>query len=183
MCQSLRAAGDVGAAAYRTCFLELMVTVALPVVCAAEGLYVMCGRNASLPSLCCESCRCEVKCLALRFSCEVHSSDWTIRDVRTGALLQLQQFPHNTSPISFCGFCPTHLASRFLCICLSPTMSSQQCLRRLPSALRSSALRAGARSVIRAPAARNYSAISKATSSGLLSQVSRYAVPLICLES
>ncbi|KAF2623469.1 dihydrolipoamide succinyltransferase [Macroventuria anomochaeta] len=52
-------------------------------------------------------------------------------------------------------------------------MSSQQCLRRLPSAMRSSALRAGARSVTRAPAARSYSAISRATSSGLLSQVSR----------
>ncbi|KAJ4341597.1 2-oxoglutarate dehydrogenase complex E2 component [Didymella glomerata] len=52
-------------------------------------------------------------------------------------------------------------------------MSSQQCLRRLPSAMRASALRAGARSAVRAPTARSYSAISRATSSGLLSQVSR----------
>ncbi|KAF9701618.1 hypothetical protein EKO04_000566 [Ascochyta lentis] len=52
-------------------------------------------------------------------------------------------------------------------------MSSQQCLRRLPSAMRASALRAGARAVARTPAARSYSAISRATSSGLLSQVSR----------
>ncbi|KAJ4412774.1 2-oxoglutarate dehydrogenase complex E2 component [Didymella pomorum] len=52
-------------------------------------------------------------------------------------------------------------------------MSSQQCLRRLPSAMRASALRAGARSAVRAPTARSYSAISRATSSGLLSQASR----------
>ncbi|KAF1929012.1 dihydrolipoamide succinyltransferase [Didymella exigua CBS 183.55] len=52
-------------------------------------------------------------------------------------------------------------------------MSSQQCLRRLPSAVRASALRAGARSVARAPAARSYSAISRATASGLLAQASR----------
>ncbi|KZM23386.1 Dihydrolipoyllysine-residue succinyltransferase [Ascochyta rabiei] len=52
-------------------------------------------------------------------------------------------------------------------------MSSQQCLRRLPSAMRASALRAGARAVARTPAQRSYSAISRAASSGLLSQASR----------
>ena len=34
--------------------------------------------------------------LGITVSWKVHSSDWMIRDVRTGALLQLQQFPHNT---------------------------------------------------------------------------------------
>ncbi|OAK99770.1 dihydrolipoyllysine-residue succinyltransferase [Phaeosphaeriaceae sp. SRC1lsM3a] len=53
-------------------------------------------------------------------------------------------------------------------------MSGQQCLRRLPCAVSSvPVLRAGARAVNRLPAARSYSAITKASSSGLLSQVSR----------
>ncbi|KAH7085559.1 dihydrolipoyllysine-residue succinyltransferase component of 2-oxoglutarate dehydrogenase-like protein complex [Paraphoma chrysanthemicola] len=53
-------------------------------------------------------------------------------------------------------------------------MSGQQCLRRLPCAVRSvPALRAGARAANRMSAARSYSAISKATSSGLLRQASR----------
>ncbi|KAB2102999.1 Dihydrolipoyllysine-residue succinyltransferase component of 2-oxoglutarate dehydrogenase complex [Alternaria gaisen] len=50
-------------------------------------------------------------------------------------------------------------------------MSGQQCLRRLPAAMRSvRALRASPRAI---PAARSYSAISKANSSGLLGQASR----------
>lgn len=53
--QFVRAAGGAGAAAYRTCFLELMATAALPVVCVAEGVCVMCGRNASL-------CWCSAHC-------------------------------------------------------------------------------------------------------------------------
>ncbi|OAL45973.1 dihydrolipoamide succinyltransferase [Pyrenochaeta sp. DS3sAY3a] len=53
-------------------------------------------------------------------------------------------------------------------------MASQQCLRRAPAALRSvQALRASARAVHRPAAARSYSAVSRATSSGLLSQASR----------
>ncbi|KAH4193623.1 hypothetical protein HBH79_192290 [Parastagonospora nodorum] len=53
-------------------------------------------------------------------------------------------------------------------------MSGQQCLRRLPCAVPSvPTLRAGARAVNRLPAARSYSAISKATSSGLMGQASR----------
>ncbi|KAF1365099.1 dihydrolipoyllysine-residue succinyltransferase [Lizonia empirigonia] len=46
-------------------------------------------------------------------------------------------------------------------------------LRRLPTALRAAALRAPARSVTRAPAARSYSAIARASASGLLSHASR----------
>ncbi|CAI9625993.1 dihydrolipoamide succinyltransferase [Alternaria burnsii] len=50
-------------------------------------------------------------------------------------------------------------------------MSGQQCIRRLPAAMRSvRALRASPRAI---PAARSYSAISKANSSGLLGQASR----------
>ncbi|KAE8838993.1 2-oxoglutarate dehydrogenase complex E2 component [Pyrenophora teres f. teres] len=50
-------------------------------------------------------------------------------------------------------------------------MSGQQCLRRLPAAMRSvRALRAAPRTI---PAARTYSAITKANSSGLLGQSSR----------
>ena len=45
--QFVRAAGGAGAAAYRTCFLELMATAALPVECVEEGVCVMCGHNAS----------------------------------------------------------------------------------------------------------------------------------------
>ncbi|KAF2129986.1 dihydrolipoyllysine-residue succinyltransferase component of 2-oxoglutarate dehydrogenase-like protein complex [Dothidotthia symphoricarpi CBS 119687] len=53
-------------------------------------------------------------------------------------------------------------------------MSGQQCLRRLPAAMRSvPAMRAGVRAVNRTPAQRSYSAVSKASSSGLLSQASR----------
>ncbi|KAH8727250.1 dihydrolipoyllysine-residue succinyltransferase component of 2-oxoglutarate dehydrogenase-like protein complex [Phaeosphaeriaceae sp. PMI808] len=53
-------------------------------------------------------------------------------------------------------------------------MSSQQCLRRLPTTMRSApALRAGTRALGRVPAVRTYSAVSKATSSGLLGQASR----------
>ncbi|KAF1920426.1 dihydrolipoyllysine-residue succinyltransferase component of 2-oxoglutarate dehydrogenase-like protein complex [Ampelomyces quisqualis] len=53
-------------------------------------------------------------------------------------------------------------------------MSGQQCLRRLPCALRSvAAVRAGARAVNRLPSARSYSAVSRASSSGLLGQASR----------
>ncbi|KAL1800174.1 hypothetical protein ACET3X_000516 [Alternaria dauci] len=50
-------------------------------------------------------------------------------------------------------------------------MSGQQCLRRLPAAMRSvRALRASPRAI---PAARSYSAVSKANSTGLLGQASR----------
>ncbi|KAF1843807.1 dihydrolipoyllysine-residue succinyltransferase component of 2-oxoglutarate dehydrogenase-like protein complex [Cucurbitaria berberidis CBS 394.84] len=53
-------------------------------------------------------------------------------------------------------------------------MSGQQCLRRLPVAMRSvSALRTSARAVSKTPATRSYSAISRATSSGLMSQAAR----------
>jgi len=53
-------------------------------------------------------------------------------------------------------------------------MSGQQCLRRLPCAVRAApALRPGARAVNRLPAARTYSAVSRANSSGLLSQASK----------
>ncbi|KAF2846001.1 dihydrolipoyllysine-residue succinyltransferase component of 2-oxoglutarate dehydrogenase-like protein complex [Plenodomus tracheiphilus IPT5] len=53
-------------------------------------------------------------------------------------------------------------------------MSGHHCLRRLPASVRSvPALRAGARAVPRAPAARSYSAISKATSSGLMGPASK----------
>jgi hypothetical protein len=53
-----------------------------------------------------------------------------------------------------------------------PTMSGQQCLRRLPAAMRSvRALRASPRVV---PAARAYSAVSKANQSGLLGQASKW---------
>lgn len=162
-----------------------MATTALPVECAAEGVSEMCGRNASMPSWVLRAVDVRCQGLARReYGLAGHSADWSIRDVRTGALLQLQQFPHNTPPTSFRGLCPSPLAFCVLFrVCLSPpAMSSQQCLRRLPSAMRSSALRAGARSVARAPAARSYSAISKATSSGLLSQVSRYVAPLSALE-
>jgi hypothetical protein len=63
-------------------------------------------------------------------------------------------------------------------LCCSPVMSGQQCLRRLPCALRSvPALRAGARAVNRLPAARSYSAVSKASSSGLLGQAARCVRP------
>lgn len=48
VCQLLRAA-----AAYRTCFLELMATAARAVVCAAEAGWRVCGRNASWPPRCC----------------------------------------------------------------------------------------------------------------------------------
>lgn len=57
-------------------------------------------------------------------------------------------------------------------------MSAQQCLRRLPGAVRSAAaLRVGARAAIRVPGARSYAAVSKATSSGLLRQASRLVLP------
>ncbi|KAF1839548.1 dihydrolipoamide succinyltransferase [Decorospora gaudefroyi] len=64
-------------------------------------------------------------------------------------------------------------------------MSGQQCLRRLPAAMRSvRALRASARATATAtataramPAARSYSAVSKAHSSGLLAQNRRPAQP------
>jgi hypothetical protein len=60
----------------------------------------------------------------------------------------------------------------------TPVMSGQQCLRRLPCAVRSvPALRAGARGLARLPAARGYSAVTKATCSGLLSQVARWVLP------
>ncbi|KAH7394106.1 dihydrolipoyllysine-residue succinyltransferase [Phaeosphaeria sp. MPI-PUGE-AT-0046c] len=53
-------------------------------------------------------------------------------------------------------------------------MSGQQCLRHLPRAMPCvPVLRAGARAVNRLPVARSYSAITKASFSGLLSQVSR----------
>ncbi|CAO2656204.1 Nn.00g050070.m01.CDS01 [Neocucurbitaria sp. VM-36] len=53
-------------------------------------------------------------------------------------------------------------------------MSGQQCLHRLPASMRTvSALRTSARALSRVPAARSYSAISKATSSGLMGQASR----------
>ncbi|KAH7401537.1 putative Dihydrolipoyllysine-residue succinyltransferase component of 2-oxoglutarate dehydrogenase complex, mitochondrial [Pyrenochaeta sp. MPI-SDFR-AT-0127] len=62
-------------------------------------------------------------------------------------------------------------------------MSGQQCLRRVPVALRSvPALRASVRAVKRTPAPRSYSAISKATSSGLIGQASAYATPLSGME-
>ena len=105
---------------------------------------------------------------------------WTIQDARTGALLQLQSIPSqhlSSPPFAACAhsiWFPFLLAVRLL----PPTMSSQQCLRHLPSALRSSALRAGARSAVRAPSARSYSAITRATSSGLLSQASKYVISL-----
>ena len=78
---------------------------------------------------------------------------WTIQDARTGALLQLQSIPSqhlSSPPFAACAhsiWFPFLLAVRLL----PPTMSSQQCLRHLPSPLRSSALRAGARSAVRAP--------------------------------
>lgn len=114
-------------------------------------------------------------------------SDWTTRDVRSGARLQLQQFPHNLAPLSSPPFAAAAHPIRspiwppvLACLAprLPPAMSSPQCLRRLPAALRAAALRAPARSVTRAPAARSYSAIARAASSGLLGHASRYdAVP------
>lgn len=122
MRQFLRAAGGARAAAYRTCFLELMATAALPVVCVSEGICVLCGRNASLAVGCELFDGVEVQCLALRLAREVHSSDWTIRDVRTGALLQLQQFPHNTPSSPPFAACAHPFAFHFLwfAVCHQP---------------------------------------------------------------
>lgn len=157
-----------------------MATAALPVVSVSEGVCVLCGRNASLAVGC-----------ALFDGGEVQAdgawrpmglSGWT-RDVRTGPVaasaIPAQHLPHLLSRLL-----PTPICLSFRVVFHPPpAMSSQQCLRRLPGAMRASALRAGARSAVRAPAARSYSAISRATSSGLLSQVSRYAVPLDALRT
>ncbi|KAJ4365753.1 2-oxoglutarate dehydrogenase complex E2 component [Neocucurbitaria cava] len=63
-------------------------------------------------------------------------------------------------------------------------MSGQQCLRRLPISMRAvPALRTSARAVNRLPAARSYSAIAKATSSGLMGQASRSVTPLTRVDA
>lgn len=65
---------------------------------------------------------------------------------------------------------PAPLVS-FSVLAYLPVMSGQQCLRRLPAAMRSvRALRASPRCT---PTARSYSALTKANSSGLLGQASR----------
>lgn len=69
--------------------------------------------------------------------------------------------------ISFPFFCPP---------AYPPTMSGHHCLRRLPAAVRSvRALRPSPRCM---PATRSYSAVTRASSSGLLGQASRYCPSL-----
>jgi hypothetical protein len=106
-------------------------------------------------------------------------------DVRTGAgspvaatsINSLKPFS-STSRLAHPIFC-SFLFPLSPCPCLSDsllTMSGQQCLRRLPAAMRTvPALRTASKAINRLPAARSYSAISKAASSGLLSQASRCA--------
>jgi hypothetical protein len=90
------------------------------------------------------------------------------------SIKSLSRVPPRRAPCPYSFFSPLSLVAQ------PSIMSGQQCLRRLPCAMRSvPALRAGARAVNRLPAARSYSAISKATSSGLMSQVSRFVLPLI----
>lgn len=158
-----------------------MATAALPVEWVEEGVCVMCGRNASWSSWCCSSCWMRCRVLGI-----MATASWRLSPTGRSETSELvpccsfSQFPHNTSPHLLLRLVPIlYIWSPFLAVhLLPPTMSSQQCLRRLPSALRSSALRAGARSAVRAPSARSYSAITRATSSGLLSQASKYVISL-----
>jgi hypothetical protein len=98
---------------------------------------------------------------------------------------KLHQFPQDlvSSTSSLFSHLQTVSSFPFLPLCPGipqlPVMSGQQCLRRLPCVLsRAPILRASARAVNRLTAARSYSATSKASSSGLLSQASRYVVRL-----
>jgi hypothetical protein len=156
---------------------ELMATKALPGLCVAERACVWCGRNASMSSRKVRAGRPEVQVLAGAGS--LSGSNWMRRQSRLAASL---------TPISFFTRVDAHhpyhtlLHLRILCSCF--IMSAQQCLRRLPASMRAvPALRAGARSVNRGSAARSYSAIARATSSGLLSQAARCVIVSSCQKT
>lgn len=114
--QFLRAAGGARAAAYRTCFLELMATAALPVVWVSEGVGVVCGRNASLAVGCALFDEDEVQFAgAWHYALAGQVAPLPVgRETSELALLQLQQFPHNSSLTSFRGSCPPPFACHFV---------------------------------------------------------------------
>jgi hypothetical protein len=172
--QLLRIAGGTGST-HKTWMRALMATQA--VVRVGRGGVGGGTRPQCVSSRPAASCRsCEVARLGAR-CCDGGGLAWLALltsvqpedGARSGA--QLQSIPSHKSPRR--GY-TTHPLSLLL-----PIMSGQQCLRRLPSAMRSvSNLRAGARAVNRLSAARSYSAVAKASSSGLLGQVSRFVSPL-----
>jgi hypothetical protein len=123
--QFLRVAGGARATAYRTCFLELMATAALPVVWVSEGVCVLCGRNASLAVGCALFDGVEVQSAgAWHYALAGKAALLPVgRETSELALLQLQQFPHNTFLTSFRGSCPPPFACHSV---LSP-VSHQPC--------------------------------------------------------
>lgn len=141
------------------------------------------GRNAS-PGLVDVVCRCRSRVVEALRLLGLGSSD--VQPEATVVLVGEPSINSLKSNSSTSRRCPSPV---FPCLPLCrglpqlPVMSGQQCLRRLPCALRSvPVVRAGARAVNRLPAARSYSAVSKAASSGLLGQASRFVWYHNCLK-
>jgi hypothetical protein len=149
-----------------------MTAVALPVVLSAEGRNVLRGRNVSISRVVDGSRVSGEGGLGLGLGRRLSQSKFWL-DGR-------QSLPRNNffksgqiiaRPLHAPSRSPSLPHSLFFS---SLVMSGQQCLRRLPAAMRSvPALRAGARAASRTPTARSYSAVSKANTSGLLSQASK----------
>lgn len=161
--------------AYKTCTRELITTRVWPLAAAVEGESVGWGRNAS-PGLVDVVWRCPSQMVGALRLLGLGSSD--VQPEATVVLAVEPAINSLKSNSSTSRRCPsTFFPCLPLCLCLPqlPVMSGQQCLRRLPCALRAvPAVRTGARAVNRLPAARNYSAVSRASSSGLLGQASRF---------